>query len=167
MPDIFLRPLSLDANAADVRLWDTTLASVITATMAAEEDGSDTASGVLSVVASVSMAAQEVGQDTASGAASVIVAAAMSAQETGSDTFAGTLTVTDAIITMFMAAQETGSDTAGFIVTLGPIEIQPVYVPSAALGNVIVYPGMIVNAPSPPSTTIEPEPEPWPTMLAA
>lgn len=87
------------------------LGVVVSGNLSVQEAGQDTASGSLGVSVSASLTAQEAGQDVASGTATVLVSGTLSAQEAGQDTFSATATVGPAPITATLAAQEVGSDT--------------------------------------------------------
>jgi hypothetical protein len=64
---------------------------------------------------SATLTAQEEGDDTASGSAELIISTALTAQETGDDVYDGTASITEPdVIVAILDAQEEGDDTASF-----------------------------------------------------
>lgn len=86
-----------------------------TATLTAQESGSDTAAISAAVIVTASLGAQEAGQDVAAATIAVQIAGSMAAQEAGSDSLAATLA---AAVSASMAAQEAGSDSFAATLTL-------------------------------------------------
>lgn len=154
-----------DENVGPILLADYFELPPISAVMAAQETGSDTASGSANAAVTGTLAAQESGGDTAAAAMAITLSAALTATETGQDVFAGTATVASTAITGSMSAQETGSDIT--TITMIHADLQPVAAPSGTVTAIPVFAGSVDNAPSPPSATIGPPPAPWPSTLAA
>ena len=123
----------------------TTLAALITGTLAAQETGADTAALSGQVLVQGALAATEAGADTAALAGSVIVAGALAASEAGADTaaLAGAVIVAGAL-----AATEAGADTSAIngssaVTTTGSIAATEAGSDTAALTGAVLVQGLL------------------------
>lgn len=115
---IALRPAATGGRTATLTAQESgsdaaaiSAAVIVTASLGAQEAGQDVAAATIAAQIAASMAAQEAGSDSLAATLAAAVSASMAAQEAGSDSFAATLTLSSGRV-IALVAQETGADTA-------------------------------------------------------